>query len=408
MSQENVTLEKYAYGGESFGRLEDNRAVFVPYALPGEHVRIRLVEEKKGYARAELLEVLEPSPKRVEPRCPHFRHCGGCHYQHIPYDLQLEAKADILGDQLLRIGKIENPLIQPIVASPSPWNYRNQAQFHLTPEGRLGFQGKRSHQVISIQECHLLESTINDLWPRLDLEPIPGLDRMILREGADGDALLILESSDPEPVELVVDLPLSVVHSGPGGSLVLAGEDHLIIEVASRPFRVSAGAFFQVNTGMAESMVNHILDVLTIPPGTTLVDAYCGVGLFSAFLAPHVDRLIGIETSPSACDDFVTNLDEYGNVELYEAKVDEVLPGLDFKPEMVVVDPPRSGLGRRVMDCILDLAPETLVYISCDPATLSRDARRLIKGGYGLTQITPFDNFPQTFHIETISFWEKA
>lgn len=406
MTTETVILDSYAYGGECFGRLADNRAVFVPYVIPGELACIHLVEQKKGFARGALIDVLEPSPDRIEPRCPHFTFCGGCHYQHIPYKVQLDAKTEIIRDQLRRIGKIDDPPLRPIVPSPVPWNYRNHVQFHLTPGGDLGFQAPRSHEVIPIKECHLLEDTLAEVWPLVDLEPIPGLNRIGFRVGAGESVALILESSDPLPVELTVDLPLSVIHSSPEGSMVLAGDDYFLIEVIDRIFKVSAGSFFQVNTRMAELMVVYILENLTIPPEATLLDAYCGVGLFSAFLAPHVNRLIAIEASPRACEDFVTNLDEFTNVELYEAPVGDVLSLLETKIDIALVDPPRAGLDLLAMDGLLSLRPEVILYISCDPATLSRDARRLTHGSYRLAQITPFDLFPQTYHIESISFWE--
>jgi 23S rRNA (uracil1939-C5)-methyltransferase len=408
MATISLALDHFSYGGETFGRLEDKRAVFVPFTLPGERVVIRLVEEKKGYARGELLEVLEPSPFRIEPRCPHFTLCGGCHYQHIPYKHQLQAKDEIIRDQLNRIGKLDEPPLQPVVPSPNPWNYRNHIQFHISPEGILGFQRPRSHKVIPIKECHLPEVSLGEIWPRLDMEFIPGLDRVGLRVGVGEDILVNLESSDPEPVEMSLDLPISVVHTGPGGSLVLAGDDKITMEIAGRVFQVSAGSFFQVNSQVAEAMVQHILDHLSIPPEATLVDAFCGVGLFSAFLAPRVDRLIGIESSPSACEDFVVNLDEFENVDLYEAPVGDVLPAIETPVDIIVLDPPRTGLDRTTMDAVLSLGPAILVYVSCDPATLSRDSHRLAEGGYKMTQLTPFDLFPQTYHIESISFFHKG
>jgi len=302
------------------------------------------------------------------------------------------------------------------VPSPQPWNYRNHVQFHVTPAGRLGFQAPRAEAIIPIQECHLPEAAINQLWPQLDIESIPGLDRVGVRLGVNDDLMVILQSSDPQPVSLDVDMPLSVMHLGPGGSLVMAGDDHLVIAVRERLFRVSGASFFQVNTLMVEKMVTHILENLTLTEATTLIDAYCGVGLFSAFLAPHVGRLIGIEASPSASEDFSINLDEFEHVEIYEAPVEDVLPALEphpsnslkASPDVILVDPPRSGLARAALDGILSLAPQTLVYISCDPATLARDAQRLTNGGYILQQITPFDLFPQTYHIESISFWERT
>jgi 23S rRNA (uracil1939-C5)-methyltransferase len=410
MKEETLTLDSFAYGGEAFGRSLEGRATFVSFALPGEKVRLRLVDEKRGFARGELLEVLEASPKRIEPRCPHFGDCGGCHYQNIPYPTQLQAKAEILRDQLQRIGKLENPPVRPTVPSPNPWNYRNHIQFHLTSQGKLGFVSakKASGQaVIPINECHLPTASLVDLWRQLEIESIPSLDRVGLRSGADDDRMVVLESNDPEPVEMELDLPVSVVYRGPGGSMILGGDDYVVIQVLERPFRVSAGAFFQVNTLMAEKMVLHLTENLDLNPQDTLIDAYCGVGLFSAFLAPRVKQLIGIEANPEACEDFVVNLDEFENVELYEVPVEEALSALRIGASILVADPPRIGLGRRTIEGIQAINPQKIAYLSCDPATLGRDARYLIEIGYRLLQITPFDLFPQTYHIESISFWDR-
>ena len=405
MREETLTLESFAYGGDCFGRLSDGKAIFVPFAYPGERVSIRVAVEKRGFARGEVAEVLEASPDRISPRCLHFSDCGGCHYQHMPYARQLAAKTEILRDQLQRIGKLTDPQVKPAIASPQPWNYRNHVQFHLAENGKLGFVAL-DQSLLPITECHLPEGDLIDLWQQIDIEAIPGLNRVSFRAGADEDWMVILESDDPEPLELDLDLPGSVIYSGPGGSLVLAGDDHIIIEVLSRPFRVSAESFFQVNTPMAEKMVSHLLDHLKIQGQETLMDAYCGVGLFSAFLAPKVARLIGIEAHPQACEDFVINLDDFDNVELYEAPIEEALTALTVQPDILVVDPPRAGLGRQTLEGISILKPRQIAYISCDPATLGRDARFLTEMGYQLRQITPFDLFPQTYHIESISFWD--
>lgn len=401
-----VKLTSHAYGGEVFGRLPDGRAVFVPFALPGERVRARLVEEKRGYARAELLEVLEASPQRIAPPCKHFGVCGGCHYQHLSYAAQLAAKEAILKEQLTRLGGLENPPVQPIVPSPQPWRYRNHVQFHQAPDGRLGYMAARTNEVIPIEECYLPEEALDQLWRQLEFEPLPGLERISLRAGTDGELLAVLESEDPQAPEVEVEQALSLVYIGPEQAQVLAGEDYVVIEAAGRAFQVSAGSFFQVNTAMAEAMVQHLLANLALTAESTGLDVYCGAGLFSAFLAERAGRVIGIESDPWACLDFETNLDEFANVELYEAPAEIALPALEVQPDVIVVDPPRAGLEKGVLDQILRLRPQTLVYISCDPATLARDARRLTAGGYLLEKITPFDLFPQTYHIESISFWK--
>ncbi len=404
----DVDMQVFTYGGEVMGRLPDGRAVFVPFTLPGERVRIHLVEEKRGYARAELLEVLVPSPQRITPRCPHVGPCGGCHYQHLPYPLQLEAKQAILADQLRRLGGLDGVSVEPVVPSPQEWYYRNQVQFHLTPEGRLGYQSMRTNDVLPIQVCFLPEEYINSIWPVLEVEPVPGLSRIGLRQGSGEEALLVFEGDLAELPEFVVEeLPVSAVYATPEGPVLLAGGETLEIEVLGRAFSVSAESFFQVNTPQAGAMVEHILAQAPLPAGAVLLELYSGVGLFSAFLAPRVARLAAVESSPSACRDFETNLDEFDNVELYEAPVEEALPYLDLKPDVILMDPPRSGLGKRVTDQLVKLGAPTLVYVSCDPSTLARDAKALAQGGYHAEKITPFDLFPQTFHIESISIWKK-
>jgi 23S rRNA (uracil1939-C5)-methyltransferase len=402
-----LQLEKLIYGGDAMGRLEDGRAVFVPFALPGERVRVRLTEERRNFARADLLEILEASPHRVAPRCKHFGICGGCHYQHLPYNQQLIAKTEILRDQLTRIGKIENPPVHEMVASPSPWNYRNSVQFHLAEDGKLGYVTAQAPTVFAITECHLPGEIINSLWPQLEFELRTNIERVSLRSGKDQDVLLTLEANTPEPPELEIEAEISVVHIYEEQSVVIGGNDHIVISVLGRDFRVSASSFFQVNTAMAEKMVQHLLANLSLTRSSTLLDVYCGVGLFSAFFAPTCERLIGIESSSSACDDFSFNLDEFDNVELYEGLAEEVIPHLDGQPDIVLVDPPRAGLDKRVVDGILKLDPRIIAYVSCDPSTLARDAARLLRGGYHLRDVTPFDLFPQTFHIESISVFER-
>jgi 23S rRNA (uracil1939-C5)-methyltransferase len=405
--EQELTLTTLTYGGDAMGRLEDGRAVFVAFGLPGERVRVRLTEEKRGFARAELVQILDAAPKRIAPRCIHFGLCGGCHYQNLPYEEQLKAKREILRDQLTRIGRIENPSVRETVASPSPWNYRNHVQFHLTEAGKLGYMTAGIPRVFAISECHLPEGSINSLWPQLEFEPGMDLERVSLRSGEDGELMLVLESDSPEPPELEIEAGISVTHVFDENTVVIAGNDQVVIRVLDRDFKVSAASFFQVNTAMAGRMVEHLLANLPVSASTTLLDVYCGAGLFSAFLASKCERVIGIESSPSACEDFAFNLDEFENVDLYEGLAEDVIPHLDLNPDIVLVDPPRAGLEKQVVDGLLKLKPQVIAYVSCDPSTLARDSARLAAGGYRLRQVTPFDLFPQTYHIESISIFER-
>lgn len=402
-----IQIGSPAFGGTSIGRLPSGKAVFVPYALEGEKVRVRILEEKPGYCRAELLDVLESSPARIAPRCPHFGVCGGCHYQHMDISDQQKIKEGIVRDQLQRVGGLVDVRVDPIQPSPLAWNYRNNIQFHLTPEGKLGFQAPYSHDVVPIRECHLPLPALNQLWPHLDLEPIPGVQRINLRSGVNDDPLIVFESQSDVTPEFEVDFPVSAMFIGPNGPVVLAGSDYLTMAVAGKEFHVSGNSFFQVNTEQAAAMVEHILSLVPFEAESTVADVYCGVGLFSAFIAPKVKHLTGIELNPSACEDFSINLDSFDNVDLYQGPAEVVLPALEIKPDILLFDPPRSGLEPRVLDAAARLAPAAIVYVSCDPVTLSRDAARLIKKGYHLEQVTPFDVFPQTYHIETISLFRK-
>ena len=404
-----VLLEKLTYGGEAMGRLPDGRAVFVPFGLPGEHVRVELTEDKKNFARGKLLELLTASPERIEPKCKHFGKCGGCHYQNLPYEKQLEAKTEILRDQLQRIGKIENPPVTPMIPSPLEWNYRNHVQFHLTAEGKVGFINAKGNSTLPIEECHLPEAGINAFWPELLFESNKDVERVSLRAGQDEELMVVLESEDPETPELEIEADVSVVHLFDEHAVVIAGQDNLIFNILGKEFRVSAASFFQVNTKMAEKMIEHVVTKLPVTASSTLLDVYCGVGLFSKFFAGKCQQVIGIEASESACEDFTFNLDEFDNVELYEGMAEEILPGLAGRLDSstyAIIDPPRAGIEKHALDAIISIKPQIIAYVSCDPSTLARDAARLINGGYRLVEVTPFDLFPQTYHIESISIFE--
>jgi 23S rRNA (uracil1939-C5)-methyltransferase len=308
---------------------------------------------------------------------------------------------------MARIGGFEDPPVAPTVPSPSPWQYRNHMRFSLTSQGKLGFVTAASDRVFAVEECHLPEPPLADLWPRIELESIPGLTHIGVRAGAKDEQLIILHGEGNPEVEVHIELPASVVWLGPGGAAVLGGEGFLEIEVLERTFRVSAGSFFQVNTELTGELVRRALEVLEVQAGEVVFDLYAGVGLFSAALAERGVKVVAAEESPWACADFEVNLDEFDDVALYEAPVEQALPAIKQKPAAVLVDPPRGGLSRETLDLLLEAGPARLVYVSCDPATLARDGKRLAAAGYRLKSLAPIDLFPQTFHIESISRWQR-
>ena len=402
-----VTLDKLVYGGEAMGRLPDGRAIFVPFALPGEKVRTRLVVDKKGFARGELLEILEPSSLRIDPCCKHFSICDGCHYQHLSYTEQLKEKEEILRDQLVRLGGLENPPIEPIIASPIEWNYRNHVIFHQDPTGKFGYSSSTPKKIVPIEECFLPINSLNEFWPSLEFEHLADLKSLKLRHGEDESLMIVMETRTDEAFELEVDFPIKIIQRGPESMQLMSDNYFQEILIMEKAFRISAGSFYRANTAVNEKMIHYLVDELPLTQKTTLVDAYSGVGIFSNFIASKVGKLIGIESDSGAVSDFLVNLEEFENVEIYEDLVDNALPTLDFPIDILLVDPPKTGLGPNVLDAIVLKSPPILVYVSSDTATFARDAKRLSRSGYQMKKIQPFDLLPQTYHIETVSIWEK-
>ncbi len=403
-------LDHIAHGGEALGRHE-GKVIFVPYTLPGETVRARIVTEKKSWARAALVEVLEPSSDRVDPPCPYFGpdRCGGCQWQHIAYERQLTLKQEVVIDQLQRIGKMADPPVRPTLAVGEPFGYRNHMQFTVASDGRLGLLKADSRQVIPVDACLLLHPSLADVYASLELA-WEGLRRVILRCGVNtGERMVIFETDEEEMPELEVDIPISIVlHRKDKAPFPLVGLPFIHEIVDGRRFRVSSDSFFQVNTAGAEALVRLVREFLAPKGHETLLDLYCGVGLFGFSLAEEVGLVVGIDASESAMEDAAYNAQELGleNVALHEGPVEEVLEALWEPADLAVMDPPRTGAGKAVCEHLRRLRVRRLAYVSCDPATFARDATYLSALGYRLRVVQPVDMFPQTYHVETVSLWE--
>ncbi len=434
----SLTLDAIAHGGEAIGR-HGGKAIFVPYAIPGERVRVQIVEEKERWARSRLLEVLSPSPDRIAPPCPYFGPesgaCDGCQWQHIAYECQAELKQTIVADQLRRLGRIADPPVADTIVLAAPvgpgnadaaggdsqspvldtqylaYGYRNYVQFALTPDGKLGFRRSASHQVVPVARCLLLHERLDELHAALEVAEF-GLQGVSLRVGINtGDSLALLETAGDEQPEIEISLPASIALVTPRGVQPLIGQPWVFEEVLGRRYRVSAESFFPVNTVGAAALVEAVAAYAGLRPQETLLDAYCGVGLFALALADSAGEVIGVESSPSGCEDFAFNAGDQPNVTLHEGAMEEVLPALRSqgqRVDVVVVDPPRTGAGPEVIRELAGLGPSRIVYVSCDPATLARDAVHLAAASYRLVEAQPVDTFPQTYHVEVVALWEKG
>jgi 23S rRNA (uracil1939-C5)-methyltransferase len=394
-------LTAMSNGGEALGRYE-GKVVFVAGGIPGEVVRVEIVQDRKRYARGRLREVISPSPDRVAPSCSHCGLCGGCDWQHIEYERQLSLKVEVLRGQLARKG-CEARMAEPI-GMASPWFYRNHVRFFVDGEGKPSFREGRSHRPVPIEECCLLHPLLLETLQDLELR-FEGLLELELRAGINtGEVLLVLwvEGEQAPALELASALSCVVI-SEEGEPLAVVGHPFYHETLWERTFRVSFGSFFQVNTLQAEALAEVVLAYL-FPEGDELVlDAYCGVGTFGLLLADRVGEVVGVEENPMAVDDAGHNAADTPNVRFVEGTLADVVPQLRSTCDLAVLDPPRGGCDREDLEALMGASPRRIAYVSCDAATLARDVKRLADGGYHLEEVQVVDMFPQTSHIESVS-----
>jgi 23S rRNA (uracil1939-C5)-methyltransferase len=371
---EALLLSGMAPTGEAIGR-HGGLVVFVPYGLPGETVRVRLVEQKRSFARGEIVARLAGSPERVVPACPYFGVCGGCDWQHAAYEAQLRFKTAIVAEQLARIGKFEDPPVRPCIGSPTAYEYRNHVRLLVGANGEAGFRAARSHALVPVQDCPISE---------------PALRRQI--------AGLQAVAGPQHPSGLA-----------PGSELELRTWQQEI-HVGAFAYRAGAGTFFQANTAVAARLVDAVLAALAPNGGEVVLDLYCGVGLFTVPIGRRVAQITGVEANALAAADGLHNLAQAGVAgrivasDVAAALVGPEIAGVPW--DAIVLDPPRTGVDSAALVALIALRAPKILYVSCEPATLARDLRQLADHGYHLAAAQPFDMFPQTRHVETLAVCE--
>ncbi len=430
-----LTIEKLIYGGEGLAHLPHDdhgpgKAAFVPFVLEGERVEAETTEQKRGFARLRVRELIEAAAARVAPACPYFGDCGGCHYQHASYGHQLEIKQRILRETFLRIAKISLP--EEIVLHPSPpWKYRNRTRMRVRANPfSLGYNRFRAHQLLPVRTCpissELINQAIAELW-RLGSEGrVPAKIREVEFFTSAEDDRLLLEITPADATVCVEELRalakfaaafrssfpqlagVALVRRGEGGEVLRSefpnsireefGASALAYSCAGTAYKVSAGSFFQTNRFLAPDLVEVATRGLR---GKHALDLYAGVGLFSVPLSKSFQAVDAVEASPLACEDLRCNA---AGVRAHCAAVEDFLRRLpaNRRFDLIVVDPPRSGLGERAARALARLGPPLVVYVSCDPSTLARDVQILANAGYGIEAAHLLDLFPQTFHIESV------
>jgi 23S rRNA (uracil1939-C5)-methyltransferase len=436
-----VTIEKLIYGGDGLAHHEGS-TVFVPFVLPAERAAVSPVEQKTKFVRARVEQLLEPSPQRVPPPCPHFGVCGGCNYQHIPYEAQLKYKAEILRETLRRIGRIEWPGEIKTHAS-SPWGYRNRAQWKVRPPSEpagepnrsnsgaagktitkldIGYFRANSTALCAVEDCAILSplllKTFLGLRAALAAGELPRELREIEAFSNEGssetatlaDSKLLLTANfagfpsraaeHAETIRRVVPEAASILFHDPSHDrMELFGPGFLETEAVGTTYRVGHFSFFQVNRFLVDDLVRT---VCAEENGRLALDLFAGVGLFSIPLAKRFERVVAVESNPAAVRDLETNMRGKGTIEVRTTDVERFLERNKERPEFVVLDPPRDGLTPDAAKHLGRLQPARIAYVSCEPPTLARDLAVLAEAGYDLADIHMFDLFPQTFHMETV------
>ena len=431
--------------GEGIGHTEDGYTVFVKDALLGDQIRTKLMKCKKQYAFGRLMEIVSPSADRVEPRCKKARVCGGCQIQELSYEKQLAFKEDKVRNNLIRIGGIENPPMEPIIGMEDPWRYRNKAQFPVgrNKEGRIiaGFYAGRTHAIIPVEhnDCLLgkeVNAQILDIvishMEQYDIEPYDeatgtGLVRHVLiRCGFTSGQIMVclvlngrkLPGEDvladrlmeiPGMTSIMVNVNMENTNVILGDQVrTVRGQSYITDSIGDVAFQISPLSFYQVNPVQTEKLYSKTLEYAGLTGEETVWDMYCGIGTISLFLAKKAKKVYGVEIIPDAIEDARRNakLNGIENAEFFVGKSEDVLPEQyekhQIKADVIVVDPPRKGCDRAVLDTMLKMQPKRIVYVSCDSATLARDVKLLTEGGYHLERAVAVDQFCHSSHVETV------
>lgn len=407
-------IDGLSHNGEGVARIE-GKATFVPFTIPGETVDIKIIDEKKSFQRARLLQVLNPSADRVEPPCPYYCNCGGCSYQHVKYPRQLELKRQVVQETLKRIGGIETP-VNPVLGMENPWHYRNKVEWHaLKKAGRLvmGYYVNDSRVLMDIGNCLLISPEMQEyssfIKEHAEALRIPDNCEIIVRQSsASRDLMLIFSGTGASNIDFAKMLNFreaaSIYSIDEGISRLHYGDQTLPENLTGIEYQVSTLSFFQVNHEQTERMLDIIKEYARLESGDTVLDAYCGTGSIALNLARSSRLVVGVEAFKSAVKDAKRNAfnNHITNCKFIKGACEDIVPGLGEHFNVIVLDPPRAGCNDKLIEAIIKKQPERIVYVSCNPATLARDLAAMAKAKYVVHAVQPVDMFPQTYHVESI------
>jgi 23S rRNA (uracil1939-C5)-methyltransferase len=426
MGKVKVHIDSVAFKGYGVGRIR-GKVVFIPYTVTGDEAWIEMTEEKKKYSMGRLIQVVEPSPWRVNPPCPYFGSCGGCQWQHIDYSTHGELKKEILGGILQRIGRLKEIPFISVTSSPKPYGYRVRIQLKVKGKA-MGYHQERSHQIVDIDHCPISHPLVNQIIRKLRealaaLLPMEEIEINVSQEEERGVLLFHPHPYDQRieyfAREFLQNQPiLRGIAIARKDGLNLSGDPSLNFtiplgqerEERNLKFRISPGSFFQVNPGQNQTLIQTVLQFSEVNKESRVLDLYAGVGNLTLPLATSAKEALGIEENRMAIEDARFNAERNGirNCDFIQGRVEDVLMSWKRKkPDLIVLDPPRTGC-KTILDQVIRLKPQKIIYVSCEPATFSRDLQLFSERGYCLQKLGLIDMFPQTFHMEVVSLLQKG
>ncbi|WP_029267731.1 23S rRNA (uracil(1939)-C(5))-methyltransferase RlmD [Virgibacillus alimentarius] len=438
-----LTFEDLTHEGNGVGKI-NGYPLFVPYALPGEAASVKVVKVNKNFAFGKLLKVHKPSPDRVKAPCNVYHKCGGCQLQHMSYDMQLKMKRDQVKNVMRKIAHLDHIPVHPVIGMEDPWRYRNKVSIPVgEKDGELitGFYQKRSHRIIEDMETCVVQDEVNDrsieavrrIASSLGIKAYDEkthrgvLRHVMVRTGQKtNETMIVLVTRTqelPHKKELIKELTETYPHvksiiqniNDERTNVILGkkvkllwGEEYIYDMIGDIKFAISAKSFYQVNPPQTEKLYKQALEYANIDHNDVVIDAYCGIGTISLFLAQKAKKVYGVEVVPEAISDAKKNAKINGitNAAFYVGEAEKVMPwwtAQGLKPDVIVVDPPRKGCDEELLKAMINMMPKRIVYVSCNPSTLARDLRILEDGGYATQEVQPVDMFPQTGHVECCS-----
>lgn len=409
---EKVLIEKLDHQGRGIGRLND-KIIFVNNALPGEEVNVEITLEKKKFYEGKVIDIIKESNERIDSICPYFYECGGCDLLHLSYENQLKFKQNKVKEILTKYSKIENieTKIKDIIPSNNIFNYRNKVTFQV--EENIGFYKKKSYDLIPISKCLLITETMNELLNIIkDNFDLSTFDKVIIKDMENGQIMLSIYLHEPKETDKIEKILSSKVESlniyVQNKLYKTIGKSNIIAKLQNFSFLISSEAFFQVNLNQTVKLYNKVLEYAQLKRTDLVLDLYCGTGTIGIFLSPYCKKVLGIEINSEAIKNANENkkLNNISNIDFMVGDTKDLIKKVNFKPSVIVVDPPRSGLDESVIADVIKLSPERLVYVSCDPMTLARDLS-ILNDEYEVLEVTPVDMFPNTNHVENVVKLQK-